>query len=122
MDMELLAMEAGLADLQQGLQAAGRDVSHVDGQPTVGSQVVKTVSAAKQTDSSAQTGTAQAQCELPRLPVTIVSSRNASADRCVAQEPDAGQQNANPTRQAMLCGTAESLADIDAVMQARGYR
>lgn len=125
MDVERLAMEAVLADLRQCLQAMSCDVSHVDKQPTVGSQTVKAVSAAQQAASSAQVETAQAQCEAPQLPVTTVSSRNASTDCCVAQEPGAGQQNAtnpNPTRQAMLCGTAESLADIDAVMQARGYR
>lgn len=125
MDVELLAMEAVLADLRQCLQTAGCEVSHVDKQPTAGSQTVKAVSAAEQAASPAKTGAAQVQCEPPQLPATTVSSRNASTDCCVAQEPDAGQQNTtkpNPTRQAMLCGTAESLAEIDAVMQARGYR
>lgn len=125
MDVELLAMEAVLADLRQCLQTGGCDVSHVDEQPTVGSQTANAVSAAKQATSSANPGTAQAQYELPQVPITTVFGRNASTDRCGTQEPDAGQQNAtkpNPTRQAMLCGTAESLADIDAVMQARGYR
>lgn len=122
MDVELLALEAVLADLRQCLQTAGCDVFDVDKQPTVGSQPANAVLAAQQAAPRAKTGPAQAQCKLPQLPVTTMSSRNASTDCCVAQEPDGGQQNANPTRQAMLYGTAESLADIDAVMQARGYR
>ena len=125
LDQEVLALEAVLSDLQQRLQTEGCDVPNADKHLTMEShQMQAAVPTAEQALLPSETGTAQPQCKPPGLPDATVSSKQDSTDCCGAQKPGAGHQNVAPdhARQAMLCGTAESLADIDAVMQARGYR
>lgn len=125
LDQEVLALEAVLADVQQRLQTEGCDVPNADKQLTMEShQMQAVVPAAEQALLPAETGTAQAQCKQPGVPDATVTCKHDSPDCCCAQKPIAGQQKVAPdhARQAMLCGTAGSLADIDAVMQARGYR
>ena len=122
LDQEVLAMEAVLADLQQRLQTEGCVEHNADKQLIVGSQPIQAVVPAAMLP--AETRTEQTQCKQPGMPDATVSSKQDSTDCCRAQKPSAVQQSVAPdhARQAMLCCTAGSLADIDAVMQARGYR
>lgn len=125
LDQEVLAMEAVLADLQQRLQTEGCFVPNADKQLIVESQPIQAVvPPAQQALLPAENRTAQAQCKQPGLADATMSSKQDSTDCCRAQKPGANQQDvvSDHARQAMPCGTAGSLADIDAVMQARGYR
>ena len=120
MDQELLAIEATLADLQEHLLSQGYDVCSADKQLTSVSQPSgSAVPTAQQLLLLVETGTARARCKPTGSPDTIVSSKQTSTHEEAAQQPVAGQQNVAPH---LLCGTDRSLADIDAVMQVRGYR
>ena len=124
LDQELLAMEAVLADLQQRLQTEGCDSPIADKQLTTESQPAQAVVPdAKQALLPAETRTAQAQCK-PGLPDATVSSKQDSTECCGAQKPGASRQKVAPDHawQPTPCATSGSLADIDAMMQARGYR
>ena len=125
LDQEVLVMEAVLADLQQRLQTEGCDIPSADKQLTMEKKPTQAaIPSVEQALLVAETGTVTAQCKLPGLPDAAVASKQDSPDCCGAQQPGAGQQEvaSGYARQAMLCSTAGSLADIDAVMQARGYR
>lgn len=125
MDHELNMMEAVLDDLQQCLQAEGYNVQTEDEQPTAASQPCRAdVSAAQQAVSPAETGNVSAHCMPRGLSDSVALKKNTSTGCSQAHEASISQQVAIPHHagHTICCGTDRSLADMDAVMLARGYR
>ena len=122
---ELHIMEAVLHDLQERLEAEGYHLGNADKQAAAADRPLEAIaSAAQRAVAPSGTGNAHAQCMPPGLLDTGALNKSTNTEGSQAEEPSSSQRDAaaQHAEQAMFCGTDRSLADMDAVMQARGYR
>ena len=124
LDQELLAMKAVIDELQQRLQAEGYDVSKFEHQPAKPSAAVKTAIIQATAEEAAVLQPAQAEALADALPDGVLSTKHVSQNGIDTQHLMASMINATTANagKAMLGGADGTLAEIDAVMQARGYR
>lgn len=117
----MLAIEAVLDDLKECIHAEGCDIAHLEEQleafPSSATAVASSLQAVVQEVTAKPSA-----CDISG---TGLSRQQAlSPDSSERQHHQSGMHmlHSEAINQSMLCGTDRSLGDIDAVMQARGYR
>ena len=124
LQQELLAMEAVLEDLRQRLQAEGYDISDLRQQPLASPNTAFMPLPTTQQCPVDQNSTIDAQTAKHALPSALPASMADNPDGISAEQAQTSMHSkfAQGAEMALPSGTDRSLAEIDAVMQARGYR